>query len=68
MAFEIAAASPHAVQAAKKAVLQAFELPLAEGLRYERRAMWALAARPERAAGFAAFADKTNSVSSSRSP
>lgn len=32
------------MQAAKKAVLQAFELPLAEGLRYERRAMWALAA------------------------
>jgi enoyl-CoA hydratase len=68
IAQEIAAASPHAVQAAKKAVLQAFELPLAEGLCYERRAMWALAATPERAAGLAAFADKADSVSSSHSP
>ena len=68
IALEIASASPHAVQAAKKAVLQAFELPLAEGLRYERRAMWALAATPERAGGLAAFADKPEPASSSRSP
>ena len=68
IALEIAAASPYAVQSAKKAILQAFELPLAEGLRYERRAMWALAGTPERAAGLAAFADKADSVSSSRSP
>ena len=56
IAAQIAAAPTAAAQAAKKAILKAFELPLAEGLRYERSAMWALAATPEREAGLAAFA------------
>jgi enoyl-CoA hydratase len=68
IALEISAASPNGVQAAKKAVLQAFELPLAEGLRYERRATWALAATPKRAAGLAALGERPEPVSSSRLP
>jgi len=61
-AVEIAAcigkASPAATQAAKRAILQSFELPLAEGLARERQAMLDLAATPERAAGLSTFANR----------
>lgn len=52
----IGKASPAAAQAAKRAVLQSFELQLAEGLLRERQAMLDLATTPERAAGLDAFA------------
>jgi enoyl-CoA hydratase len=56
IAARIASAPPIAAQAAKRAVLQAFDLPLTEGLKRERQAMWGLAASPERAAGLDRFA------------
>jgi len=60
----IAKASPRAAQAAKRAVLQSFELPLTEGLARERQAMLDLTTTPERAAGLDAFAARRTPRSS----
>ena len=58
IASEIAAAAPLAVRNAKQCLLAAFELPLAEGLKAERRAMLELVETFDREEGMAAFADK----------
>jgi enoyl-CoA hydratase len=60
IATRIGGASPAAAQAAKRAVLQTFELSLSEGLQRERHAMWALTATPERAAGLDTFAERSS--------
>ena len=59
LATRIAQAPAIAAKAAKQAVLQAFDLPLTEGLKRERQAMWVLAASPERAAGLDEFAERS---------
>ncbi len=58
IASEIAAAAPLAVRSAKKSLLAAFELPLADGLRAERRAMLDLVPTFDREEGLAAFVEK----------
>ena len=58
IASEIAAAAPLAVRNAKQALLTAFELPLAEGLKAERRAMLELVETFDREEGMAAFTEK----------
>ena len=54
----IAAKAPVAVLAAKEAVRLAEELPLAAGLRHERRAFFALFASDDQGEGMAAFVEK----------
>jgi enoyl-CoA hydratase len=58
IASEIAAAAPLAVRNAKQALLAAFELPLADGLKAERRAMLELIETFDREEGMTAFAEK----------
>jgi enoyl-CoA hydratase len=58
LAAAIAAQPPVAVLAAKEAVKLADELPLAAGLRHERRAFFALFATEDQSEGMAAFAQK----------
>jgi len=58
LARTIAAKAPVAVLAAKEAVRLAEELPLAAGLRHERRAFFALFATEDQTEGMAAFAEK----------
>ncbi|MGK2849315.1 MAG: enoyl-CoA hydratase-related protein [Candidatus Limnocylindrales bacterium] len=58
LAAEIAAMPPLAVRAAKQAILAAAELPLAEGLRRERAAFFALFATQDQREGMAAFLEK----------
>jgi enoyl-CoA hydratase len=58
VAATIASMSPIAVLAAKEAVGRAFESPLAEGLRYERRLFHAAFATADQKEGMAAFAEK----------
>ncbi len=58
IAKAIAAQSRTAVLAAKEAVLRAFEMPLTEGLRYERRLFHALFATHDQKEGMAAFLEK----------
>ena len=58
VAATIAAMSPIAVLAAKEAVGRAFESPLAEGLRSERRLFHAAFATADQKEGMAAFAEK----------
>jgi len=58
LAAEIAAMPPLAVRAAKQAILAAAELPLAEGLRRERDAFFALFATQDQREGMAAFLEK----------
>jgi enoyl-CoA hydratase len=62
MADEIAAMPPLAVMAAKELVLAADELPLAEGIRLERRLFHMLAATDDKAEGMAAFIEKRAAV------
>lgn len=57
-AARIAALSRPAVLLAKEAVNAAFETPLAEGLRFERRAFYALFGTGDQKEGMAAFAGK----------
>ncbi len=57
-AREIAGHSRTAVLAAKEALLRAFETPLQEGLRFERRMFHALFATPDRKEGMEAFLEK----------
>jgi enoyl-CoA hydratase len=54
----IAARPPLAVRAAKAAVLQSYELPLAQGLAAERRAFEQLFATADKVEGVAAFLEK----------
>jgi enoyl-CoA hydratase len=54
----IAAQAPIAVLAAKEAVRLAEELPLADGIRHERRAFFALFATDDQTEGMAAFVEK----------
>ena len=58
LAAQIAAMPPLAVRAAKQAILAAAELPLAEGLRRERAAFFALFATQDQREGMAAFLEK----------
>ena len=58
VAGEIAAMPPLAVMAAKELVNAAEELPLAEGIRLERRLFHMLAATEDKAEGMAAFVEK----------
>ncbi|HEY7299207.1 MAG TPA: enoyl-CoA hydratase [Xanthobacteraceae bacterium] len=58
IAETIAAMSLPAVIAAKEAVNRAFETPLAEGIRFERRLFHALFSTHDRAEGMAAFVEK----------
>jgi enoyl-CoA hydratase len=58
LARRIARTAPLAAMAAKRAVLDAFELPLSEGLRREREAMLGLAASRDRKEGLAAFLER----------
>jgi enoyl-CoA hydratase len=58
VADTIAAMSLPAVLAAKEAVVRAFETPLAEGIRFERRLFHALFATEDRKEGMAAFVEK----------
>jgi enoyl-CoA hydratase len=58
IAETIAAMSLPAVIAAKEAVNRAFETPLAEGIRFERRLFHALFSTHDRAEGMAAFMEK----------
>ena len=54
----IAALSLPAVQTAKEAVNRSFEVPLAEGVRFERRVFHALFATQDQKEGMAAFVEK----------
>jgi enoyl-CoA hydratase/carnithine racemase len=58
LAREIASKAPVAVLAAKEAVKLADELPLAAGVRHERRAFFGLFASEDQGEGMAAFAEK----------
>jgi len=58
----IAAMPPLAVMAAKELVMAADELPLAEGIRLERRLFHLLAATEDKAEGMAAFIEKRAAV------
>jgi enoyl-CoA hydratase len=58
IAETIAAMPLPAVLAAKEAVNRAFETPLAEGIRFERRAFHALFATHDQREGMAAFVEK----------
>jgi enoyl-CoA hydratase len=58
----IAAMPPLAAMAAKELVLAAEELPLAEGIRLERRLFHLLAATEDKAEGMAAFIEKRSPV------
>ena len=58
LAAEVASMAPLAAQRAKEAVLQAFELPLSEGLEFERKNFWSLFETEDQKEGMAAFLEK----------
>lgn len=58
LAARIASMPPLAVQAAKESILRAFELPLSEGLDFERRRFFTLFASADQKEGMAAFVEK----------
>jgi enoyl-CoA hydratase len=58
LAETVAAMSLPALMAAKEAVNRAFETPLAEGIRFERRVFHALFATEDQKEGMAAFVEK----------
>jgi len=58
MAKEISNKSQIATQAAKEIVNAAYDLPLAEGLRFEKRIFYGLFATQDQKEGMAAFAEK----------
>ncbi|HEY8346904.1 MAG TPA: enoyl-CoA hydratase-related protein [Symbiobacteriaceae bacterium] len=62
VARDIAAKSPVAVQMAKEAVLSAFESPLSEGLRLERRLFYMAFASQDQKEGMQAFLEKRTPV------
>lgn len=60
LAQSIAIQSPIAVQMAKESVLKAFEMPLQEGLYFERKNFYMLFATEDQKEGMAAFVEKRN--------
>jgi enoyl-CoA hydratase len=58
IATKIADKSPISVMANKEAVNRAFEVPLSEGLRFERRLFHALFSTQDQKEGMAAFVEK----------
>ncbi len=62
LASTIASMPPLAVRAAKEAVAQAFEAPLADALAAERTAFFRLFATEDQKEGMAAFAEKRTPV------
>ena len=58
LAREIAAKAPIAVRLAKEAVNKVYEMPLADGLDYERRLFYFLFATEDQKEGMQAFVDK----------
>jgi len=58
LAKRVAARAPLALRQAKDAVNKAFELPLTEGLEFERRAFYFLFATDDQKEGMAAFTEK----------
>lgn len=58
LAREVASKSPIALQLAKEAVLKALELPLDEGLEFERKNFYHLFATEDKDEGISAFLDK----------
>jgi enoyl-CoA hydratase len=58
VADAVAAMPLPALMAAKEAVNRAFEMPLAEGIRFERRLFHALFATEDQTEGMAAFMEK----------
>jgi enoyl-CoA hydratase len=58
LASTIASRSPLAVRLAKESVLKAFEMPLGEGLSYERRHYHFLYSSEDKEEGIAAFLEK----------
>jgi len=66
LAREIAQKSPLAVRLAKEAVLKSFELPLSEGLEYERKSFYMLFSSQDQKEGMQAFLEKRTAVFSGR--
>lgn len=62
LASEIALRSPLAVQSAKESVLKAYEMPLQEGLAFERKNFYMLFATEDQKEGMAAFVEKRPAV------
>ena len=58
LAREIASRAPIAIRLAKEAVNKAYEMPLADGLDYERRLFYFLFATEDQKEGMQAFVDK----------
>jgi enoyl-CoA hydratase len=58
LAGVVASKATFAVRLAKEAVLKAFEVPLSEGLRYERNNFYTLFATADKEEGISAFLDK----------
>ena len=59
---ELTAKSPLALRLAKEAVLKAFEMPLSEGLEYERKLFYMLFATEDQKEGMKAFIEKRPAV------
>jgi enoyl-CoA hydratase len=66
IAQEIAKKSPLAVRLAKEAILKSFELPLDEGLEYERKNFYMLFSSEDQKEGMKAFLEKRTPVFSGR--
>jgi enoyl-CoA hydratase len=62
LAAEIAAKAPIAVRLAKAAVNKAYELPLREGLEFERAAFYTLFATEDQTEGMRAFVEKRKAM------
>lgn len=62
LAERVAGKSPLALRVAKDSVLRAWEMPLADGLAYERRSFALLLASEDKAEGMAAFLEKRKPV------
>jgi len=58
IAAGLATLSPIAVAMAKETVNRAFEIPLTEGVRFERRLFLSMFGTPDQQEGMAAFAEK----------
>ncbi len=58
LAEQVASMSPLAVQMAKEAVLKAFDMPLSEGLQFERKNFYLLFAGEDQKEGMNAFIEK----------
>jgi enoyl-CoA hydratase len=58
LAAQVASMSPLAIQMAKEAVLKAFDMPLSEGLQFERKNFYLLFAGEDQKEGMNAFIEK----------